>query len=96
MAFPCRQFGGQELRTDADIRAFVDKYGVRFSVFAPVDVNGLDAHPVFKILNPESSIGWNFDGKFLVDQSGKLVKRYSSRTSVAVIEADVRALLAGA
>jgi len=94
LAFPSRQFGGQELRTDADIRSFVDKYGVRFPMFAPVDVNGSKAHPLFKYLCPAGDISWNFAGQFLVGKDGRLARRYDSRTPPATIDADIRALLA--
>ncbi|KAJ1628787.1 thioredoxin-like protein [Pavlovales sp. CCMP2436] len=87
-------FGNQELKTDELIRGFVDKYGVKFPMFAPVEVNGKGAHPLWKFINPESNISWNFAGKFLLDQSGQVVKRYTSSTPTATIEADVRALLA--
>lgn len=95
LAFPCRQFGGQEKKTEPEIRAFVDKYGVRFPMFAPVDVNGSKAHPLFgQLLNPSSNISWNFAGKFLTDKQGRLVKRYDARTPTETIDADIRALLA--
>jgi len=93
LAFPCYQFGNQEYAQDAQIRAFVNKYNVRFPMFAPVDVNGPNAHPLFKFLNPTSTVSWNFDGQWLVDQEGRPVQRYGSRTKAEQIEADVLALL---
>lgn len=94
LAFPCRQFGNQELKTEPEIRKFVDGYGVRFPMFSPVDVNGAGAHPVFKVLNAQSNINWNFAGYFLTDKEGRLAKRYDSYTPNATIEADIRELMA--
>lgn len=94
LAFPCHQFGGQELKSEPAIRTFVDKYGVKFPMFAPVDVNGPGAHPLFKLINPNSDVGWNFAGKWLIDKEGAVVKRYNGSASWSTIEADARALLA--
>ena len=53
LAFPCNQFGGQEPGTDGEIKAFTDGYGVTFPLFAKVDVNGPNAHPLFAYLKKE-------------------------------------------
>lgn len=94
LAFPCHQFGAQELKSDEAIRTFVDKHGVRFPMFAPVDVNGPAAHPLFKLINPASDVGWNFAGKWLIDKQGVVAKRYDNSAPWSAIEADARALLA--
>uniref|UniRef100_A0A6S9YNB4 Glutathione peroxidase n=1 Tax=Chrysotila carterae TaxID=13221 RepID=A0A6S9YNB4_CHRCT len=68
LAFPCNQFGGQEPGDAAKIRSFVDGYGVTFPMFAKIDVNGPNTHPVYKFLKKEkrefmgltSDIKWNF------------------------------------
>jgi len=98
LAFPCNQFGNQEPGTAEDIKKFVEGYGVEFQIFAKINVNGEDAHPVFKFLKQNlggvlgSSIKWNFT-KFLCDRDGKPVRRYSPATSPMSIVADIEALL---
>ena len=81
MAFPCNQFGGQEPGTAEEINEFIrGKYGAEFQIFEKIDVNGENAHPVYKYLRSNSSlfdaeknvvgeIQWNF-AKFLVDGNG--------------------------
>lgn len=71
----------------------MSKYNVQFDMFAPVDVNGPNAHPLFKQINPESKIAWNFDGKFLIDREGNLAARYASRTPAATLDAHIAQLL---
>lgn len=99
LAFPCNQFGSQEPGTAEEIRAFVDGYGVEFQIFQKINVNGADAHPVFKFLKQNlggvlgSSIKWNFT-KFLCDRNGIPVKRYSPATAPSAIVADLEQLLA--
>ena len=70
IGFPCNQFGGQEPGTDAEIKEFCQtNYGVDFLMSTKVDVNGDDAHPLFKYLVSQAdfdSVPWNFT-KFLVD-----------------------------
>ena len=80
LGFPCNQFGNQEPHDEATIKAMVaEKYGVTYPLFSKVDVNGPSAHPIFKFLKSfesmDEDISWNFV-KFLVDRSGKPVKRY--------------------
>lgn len=82
LGFPCNQFGNQEPGDEASIAAgCLVNYGVTFPVFTKVEVNGKNAHPVFKYLKKElrgflgESIKWNFT-KFLIDASGKPVKRF--------------------
>ena len=87
LGFPCNQFGGQEPGTAVEIGAFCQKnYGVEFPMFEKVDVNGDDAHPLFKWLAAEApgllgskAIKWNFT-KFLVDREGKAIERFGSQT----------------
>ena len=96
---PCNQFGGQEPGTAADIRAFADKYGVKFPMLGKLDVNGLNTHPLYSYLKGSQGellgkdIKWNFS-KFLVDRDGVTVKRYPPTTSPSAIEPDIVALLA--
>jgi len=99
LGFPCDQFGNQEPGNDAEIGAFCEKnFGVTFPLFSKVDVNGGDAHPLFKWMRSEkkgalgTKIRWNFT-KFLIDADGNVVKRYSTRTVPADIKADIEKLL---
>jgi glutathione peroxidase len=100
LGFPCNQFGHQE-PGDADaIRNFCStKYGVTFPLFAKIDVNGADAHPLYKFLKHAApgvlgseAIKWNFT-KFLVDREGKVVRRYASADSPEKVGKDVGDLL---
>jgi glutathione peroxidase len=100
LGFPCNQFGGQEPGTEAEIGAFCEKnYGVSFPMFAKVEVNGNDAHPLFQHLKSEApgvlgleAIKWNFT-KFLVGRDGKVVHRYAPQTKPEDIAEDVDRLL---
>ena len=48
LGFPCDQFGHQEPGDEAEIADFCElNYGVSFPMFAKVEVNGDDAHPLF-------------------------------------------------
>jgi glutathione peroxidase len=102
LGFPCNQFGGQEPGDEEQIGAFCQRnYGVTFPMFAKVDVNGDDAHPLFDWLKSEkggllgSKIKWNFT-KFLVGPDGAVLRRYASATTPAEIDADVAALVTAA
>jgi glutathione peroxidase len=96
LGFPCNQFGKQEPGTEAEIGAFCEKnFGVTFPMFAKVDVNGDDAHPLFKYLKKEKpgvlgteGIKWNFT-KFLVNKNGEVVERYAPQTKPEEISADI-------
>ncbi len=100
LGFPCNQFGHQEPGSESEIGAFCQKnYGVSFPMFAKVDVNGDDAHPLYKYLKKEEkgvlgtqAIKWNFT-KFLIDKDGNPVERYGSTTKPEDIEGDIRKLL---
>jgi len=99
LGFPCDQFGHQEPGTDTEIKSFCElNYGVSFPLFEKIEVNGENAHPLYKFLKSEKSgvltegIKWNFT-KFLVDRRGKVVKRYAPATAPAGIARDVERLL---
>jgi glutathione peroxidase len=102
LGFPCNQFGGQEPGTEEEIGAFCEQnYGVSFPMFAKVDVNGDQAHPLFRHLKSEApgvlgteGIKWNFT-KFMIGRDGKVVKRYAPQTKPEDIAEDVDRLLAG-
>ena len=100
LGFPCNQFGGQEPGTEEEIGEFCQvNYGVTFPMFAKVDVNGDDAHPLFEWLKSEKKgllggrIKWNFT-KFLVGRDAEVVGRYSPTTEPKDIADDIRAALA--
>ena len=86
LAFPCNQFGHQEPGDAEEIQCFVRDRKVNFDLFEKIDVNGKDAHPLYKYLKKEQggtlfdAIKWNFT-KFIVDKNGKPVERHSPNTS---------------
>ena len=98
LGFPCNQFANQEPGGKDEIEACLLNYGVGFQMFDKVNVNGKDAHPVFKYLKNElpgtlgGRIKWNFT-KFLIDKNGKPVKRFSPNTKPEKLEKDIQALL---
>jgi glutathione peroxidase len=99
IGFPCDQFGGQEPGDEDEIQEFCQvNYGVTFPMMAKVEVNGDEAHPVFRWLKAEkggalgSRIKWNFT-KFLVGKDGKPIKRYGSTTKPAKLEGDIEKAL---
>lgn len=103
LGFPCNQFGAQEPGSAAQIGAFCEKnYGVSFPMFAKIEVNGENAHPLYRFLKKEKpgllgplgngAIRWNFT-KFLVDRNGKVVARYASMTKPESLIKDIEKLL---
>ena len=101
IGFPCNQFGAQDSGTNAEIGAFCQRnYGVSFVMMEKVDVNGDEAHPLFKWLKAEApgvlgreAIKWNFT-KFLVGKDGRVLKRYASMDAPAKLTSDIEAALA--
>jgi glutathione peroxidase len=90
LGFPCNQFGQQEPGTEAEIQQFCSTtYGVTFPMFAKVDVNGADRHPLFAALTEAADepgdVTWNFE-KFLVSKDRTTVTRF--RTKVEPDDAD--------
>jgi len=99
LGFPCNQFGGQEPGDAAQIEQFCSSnYAITFPMFAKVDVNGDNAHPLFKYLKNQKagllgpSIKWNFT-KFLVDRSGKVVARHAPTARPESLTRQIEALL---
>jgi glutathione peroxidase len=100
LGFPCDQFGHQEPGDEAEIKQFCAlNYRVSFPLFAKVEVNGPNAHPLFQQLKKAATgvlgteaIKWNFT-KFLVDKDGNILRRYASTEKPQSIEKDVAALL---
>ena len=100
MGFPCNQFGQQEPGDSQDIARFCEtSFAVGFPMFQKVDVNGADAHPLFKHLKSAApgllgseAIKWNFT-KFLVGRDGAVFKRYAPQTSPEDLQQDIEQLL---
>lgn len=101
LAFPCNQFGGQEPGTHEEIAQFCNlRFQTTFPLFEKVDVNGSNAHPLWKWLKETApgalgieAIKWNFS-KFLVGRDGNVVRRYAPTTTPAELAADIEAALA--
>jgi glutathione peroxidase len=100
LGFPCNQFGAQEPGDAAEIATFCNtSYDVTFPMFAKVDVNGNQAHPLFRLLKGEAkgvlgteSIKWNFT-KFLVDRKGQVASRHAPSDTPASLRDEIEALL---
>jgi glutathione peroxidase len=100
LGFPCNQFGHQEPGTEEEIEEFCQvNYGVTFPMFAKVDVNGENAHPLFQYLKEKApgvfgtkAIKWNFT-KFLVDRNGNVVARFASQTRPSELKSEIEKLL---
>jgi glutathione peroxidase len=100
LGFPCNQFGKQEPGSAEEIGAFCQKnYGVSFPMFEKIEVNGENAHPLYKFLTKAkrglfgtSNVKWNFT-KFLIGRDGVPVARYGSGKKPEALEAEIAALL---
>lgn len=100
LGFPCNQFLNQDPASDAEISEFCElNYGVTFPMFAKIDVNGDNAHPLFRHLTAAApgllgskAVKWNFT-KFLVDRKGNVISRYAPATKPEDIAADIEKLL---
>lgn len=100
LGFPCNQFRNQDPADDKAISEFCSlNYGVDFPMFAKIDVNGSNAHPLFEHLKSNAkgllgseAVKWNFT-KFLVNREGRVVRRYPPTTKPSAIRADIEKLL---
>lgn len=100
LGFPCNQFANQEPGSEKEIsEGCLINYGVTFPMFSKIDVNGKNAHPIYKYLKSElkggilgSSIKWNF-AKFLIDRNGNPYKRFSPTTVPEKLREDIEKLL---
>ncbi|OME91451.1 MULTISPECIES: glutathione peroxidase [Paenibacillus] len=100
LGFPSSQFMNQELEEDSAIEeACKLNHGVTFPLFSKIDVNGTNAHPLYRHLTSEApgalgikAIKWNFT-KFLVDRSGRVIKRFAPTDTPEKIEEDIKKLL---
>ncbi len=100
LGFPCNQFGKQEPGDSEEIGGFCERnFGITFPLFAKVDVNGDNAHPLFEYLKERApgllgtrSIKWNFT-KFLVSRDGRVVKRFAPKDKPQTLESSIETLL---
>jgi glutathione peroxidase len=101
VGFPCNEFGHQDPGTNQEIASFCHlNYGVSFPMMSKVEVNGENAHPLWKWLTHEAcgvlgtqAIKWNFT-KFLVGKNGEVLKRYASVNSPESLVDDIEKALA--
>lgn len=101
LGFPCNQFGGQEPGDEATIKTFcAGKYDVSFPLFSKIEVNGDQAHPLYRLLKSAAPgvlgserIKWNFT-KFLVDAQGKVVARFAPLVKPEKLAEAIEPLLA--
>ena len=96
LAFPCNQFGGQEPGNSEKICKFIETRNVTFDIFEKINVNGPKAHPLWNYLKEKISaektgkaIKWNFT-KFIIDENGIPVKRYTSATKPLTMVKDLK------
>ena len=100
LGFPCNQFGSQDPGDNAEIAGFCQRnYGVTFPMMSKIDVNGADAHPLYRWLTAEApgllgskAIKWNFT-KFLVGRDGRVIKRYAPQDAPEKLAHDIEAAL---
>ncbi len=100
LGFPCNQFAGQEPGSEAAIRAFCStQYDVTFPLFAKLQVNGRDTHPLYRWLKHQKpgafgseSIKWNFT-KFLVDREGRVLERFAPKLRPEQLETEIERAL---
>jgi glutathione peroxidase len=96
LGFPCNQFGAQEPGDAREIALFCEKnYGVTFTMLSKIEVNGPNAHPLYRWLKVESDSGdieWNFV-KFLISRDGEVLRRYPPKAKPEDIASDVEAVL---
>ena len=101
LGFPCNQFGSQDPGSNEEIAGFCQlNYGVSFPMMAKIDVNGAEAHPLYRWLTAEApgllgskAIKWNFT-KFLVGKDGQVLKRYAPQDAPTKLAGDIEAALA--
>ena len=102
LGFPCDQFGLQEPGNAQEIRNFcTSNYQVTFPLFAKIEVNGANAHPVYQELKKQApgflgiqKIKWNFT-KFLINGDQQTVKRFAPTTKPEDLTGQIEAMLQG-
>jgi glutathione peroxidase len=101
LGFPCNQFGAQDPGSNEEIAGFCQlNYGVSFPMMAKIDVNGVQADPLYQWLSHQApgllgttAIKWNFT-KFLVGKDGQVIRRYAPQDAPASLAKDIEAALA--
>ena len=100
VGFPSNEFGAQDPGNNDEIASFCSlNYGVSFPMMGKVQVNGPQAHPLWKWLTSEApgllgsqAVKWNFT-KFLVGRDGRVVKRYAPTDTPESMKKDIEAAL---
>ncbi len=100
LGFPCNQFGGQEPGSEDDIKSFCEtRFQTTFPLYSKVEVNGDNAHPIFKFLKKacpgllgSEAIKWNFT-KFLIGKDGKPIKRFAPKDKPESLEKEIQEVL---
>jgi len=100
IVFPCNQFGSQEPGSDETIKKFLEKYGYTGDLASKIEVNGKNAHPLWKWMKKQKNgrgtlgddIKWNFT-KFLLDQDGQVVCRLGTATEMKKLSPEIAKLL---
>ncbi len=100
MGFPCNQFGGQDPKSEEEIAQFcATQYGVEFLLMQKIEVNGEEAHPLFKWLKVQApgllntqAIKWNFT-KFLVGKNGRVLKRFAPQDAPSSLSSEIELAL---
>jgi glutathione peroxidase len=101
VGFPSNEFGAQDPGSNDEIAGFCQRnYGVNFPMMAKVQVNGAQAHPLWKWLTAQApgllgsqAVKWNFT-KFLVGRDGRVIRRYAPTDTPESMRADIEAALA--
>ena len=101
IGFPSNEFGGQDPGDNGEIASFCEmNYGVSFPMMGKVEVNGAQAHPLWKFLTREArgvlgsqAVKWNFT-KFLIGRDGTVLKRYAPTDTPESLRQDIEAALA--
>ena len=95
LGFPCDQFGHQEPGDEAEIKNFCSlNYDVTFPMFAKIEVNGADAHPLYKFLKYEKRPARQRSDQMELHQvpgrrEGSVVKRYAPTDTPEAIGGDI-------
>ena len=99
IGFPCNQFLHQDPGSDEEISGFCQlNYGVTFQIMQKIDVNGENAHPIFRYLKKQTggfltdAIKWNFT-KFLISRNGESIKRFAPVTTPKQLESAIEEML---
>jgi glutathione peroxidase len=101
LGFPCNQFGAQDKGSNDEIASFCQlNYGVSFPMMGKINVNGGEAHPLYRWLVSEApgflgtkAIKWNFT-KFLIGKDGQVLQRYAPQDAPEKLAKAIEAALA--